>query len=400
MQTTIQMKKIIIIPLLSTIALFLFYHSCVDPYTPDLSGVNYQRQLVIEGRITTKQEPYRVKLSRTVPLDSVYYFDPEENAVVRIHEIGGIATQLIEVKPGIYETNDETFIGKIGKTYSLEIITTDGKQYESDDVTIVPVPEIDKIYFDQTENTSFINDIKVTIPQLNIYVDSNDPTNKCQYFKWEYRDGWQHFIEADVDMDDSKRYCWRESKSTNIIIETTEQLTESRVLKKIINRITQKSTRIRGDYAILLHQYSIDKKTYKYWDELKKVNESSGQLHDIMPYSISGNITCCTNNQKALGYFEASDVKVKFFKIPKWDHNIKAQYSFAACDYDTVPKSPFIDSPFKDHSVIRYKSDHMGTCFVLGVLQGELTDYWILSVNEPCTDCQLTGQSEKPDFWQ
>ncbi|MCL3779737.1 DUF4249 domain-containing protein [Prolixibacteraceae bacterium JC049] len=393
------MKRYILISTILFCSLFLLYNSCIESYNPNLKGARFDKQLVVEGRITTKAEPYQVKLSRTVSVDTTYYFDPVENAEIRIHEVGGSVAQLSEIKPGIYQTTDKNFIGKAGHTYSLEIITNDGKEYESNDITIIPAPEIDKVYFEELEDYIYINDIKFPIKKLKILLDSSDPSNQCKHLKWEYQEGWQHNIEAELNMDDAKRYCWKEDISKEILIGTSENLSTSRILNKEIKTISSKDTRLRRNYGIFIKQYSLSKNTYEYWKKLQEINQNSGSIHDKMPYSVYGNITCCSTSQKALGYFEASDIKEKFFKIKRTDHNLRAEYPFKSCDYDTLAKEAD-NNPYNDASVIHYQHER-GEAFILGILKQEMgRESWIVSQSITCTDCRETANSKKPDFWQ
>jgi hypothetical protein len=118
--------------------------TCIDPYKPSLSG--YESLLVVEGMITDEKVPYEVNLSRTIQTQDAI---PEKvtDAVVSITDENGNQTTLINAGKGSYKTNSAVFTGAVGKKYSLHITTNDGKEYMSELSVMLPVPEIDNVYF-------------------------------------------------------------------------------------------------------------------------------------------------------------------------------------------------------------------------------------------------------------
>ena len=65
-------------------------------------------------------------------------------------------------------------------------------------------------------------------------------------------------------------------------------------------------------YSILVKQYSISKSEFDFWDNLKKINDKSGDIFEYQPYPVNSNIHNVNNTKdRVLGYFQVSAVKQK-----------------------------------------------------------------------------------------
>ena len=152
--------------IIAVIAVFALC-TCIDPYTPQLEG--YESLLVVDGLITDENSSYTVKLSRTIQ---------EQNAIpvmisgatVYITDEVGNTTFLTSMEDGIYKTDSAEFIGSIGKTYILHIMTRDGNEYESEQCPMQSVPDIDTIYF--VRDQRLINNGTETEEGLMIFLRS------------------------------------------------------------------------------------------------------------------------------------------------------------------------------------------------------------------------------------
>ena len=98
--------------------------SCEEIIEIDLEGTD--PRIVIEGNITDRPGPYRIKLTKTTD-----YFDPSEypvvpGATVIVSDDLGTRDTLVEVIDGLYETT--TILGDYGRTYNLEV-EAEGNMY-------------------------------------------------------------------------------------------------------------------------------------------------------------------------------------------------------------------------------------------------------------------------------
>lgn len=88
-------------------------------------------KLVIEGRITDSTMVHKVKLSRITPYFDNSSITTESGATVSITD-GSVVFNLTEsgTTPGTYETAP-TVKGEIGKTYTLNVLTSNGESYSA-----------------------------------------------------------------------------------------------------------------------------------------------------------------------------------------------------------------------------------------------------------------------------
>ncbi|MEQ9426021.1 MAG: DUF4249 family protein [Cyclobacteriaceae bacterium] len=157
------MKRFPIVILLVVLA------SCVTEFDPKLPSA--PKRLVIEGRITNDPGPYSVKLSQTEDIDFFFrdsLFAPARNAVVTLAEENGVSETLIEMEPGLYKTQPDGIQGETGKRYQLTVITGENNVYQSPWEEMLPVQEIDSLFFEFEEEETKIMSPFVPQSTLNI----------------------------------------------------------------------------------------------------------------------------------------------------------------------------------------------------------------------------------------
>lgn len=116
-----------------------------------------------------------------------------------------------------------------------------------------------------------------------------------------------------------------------------------------------------------------------FFKKIREINLESEGIFSKVPRQVFGNISCCNNNENALGYFFASAVKTKRIFIDRFEHNVTKSSAYNRCGWHE-PYSP------------RY-SQHF-----YGKTNAEGLDIW--STNIFCTDCRIRGANIKPDFWE
>ena len=171
------------------IILIIPCRSCVEPYEHETD--EYQEVLVVEGAITNQPGPYTIHLSRTIPIES-NELKKEEGAIVTISDDKGHSEILKETAPGTYTTDSNGIQGVTGNEYVLSIQTADGNSYESEAVTLNPVPEIERIYAEYKEIFSFDQGKMVDGIEINLDTKPWDPEKKY-YLKWDYEETWVVF---------------------------------------------------------------------------------------------------------------------------------------------------------------------------------------------------------------
>jgi hypothetical protein len=384
---------------------------CIDPYSPKLAG--YISLLSVDGMITDANTSYTVKLSKTfqeqnsIPLlvsdATLFIADDAENN-----------NYLINRGNGIYKTDSTQFRGVPGRTYVLHIVTNDGKEYESEPCLMQSVPEIDSIYFEKDQQLT--NNGTQTQDGVSIYLDSKEGENNS-YFRWDFDETWEFKIPDPKKWDyiDSvtfvptahvREYCWKSRKSDEVLTGSVYPGSSAGIVKKPIFFIaTDKSDRLLLQYSILVNQYSISKKEYDFWNNLKQINEIGGDIFAKQPYAVISNIKNITNPQeRVLGYFRVSAIKQKRKNILFSDIvGMNLPIYHYPCerlvkDRSDVPK-PFLAPPAtwdELYSMFCVTSDYY---FVEPMYSAGTFELQKMVFARPeCANCELTGTITKPDF--
>jgi Domain of unknown function (DUF4249) len=395
-----------------TLITFITLCTCIDPFSPKLKG--YKSILVVEGLITNENTSYTVKLSSTSQ-DQNESHVMISDATVSITDDDKNITFLGNIGCGIYKTDSLQFIGTIGKTYTLHIITNDGDEYRSEQCLMYSVPDIDSIYFERDQE--LVNNGTENQEGLRIYLDSNDSDNN-QYYRWSFEETWKFIIPSPkrfdyIDMNtivplaEVKRYCWKKSKSDEVIIHYVNPGQNDGIKKKSIFFIaSDKSDRLMSEYNILVKQYSISKNEYDFWNNLKRVNDSGADIFASQPYPVISNLREVNNpDERVLGYFQVSAVKQKR-KLISFNDIVKMHLPFYHSDQcERIEKSPGeYSNPFGPP--VTFDDLYAMFCitskytFIEPMYSPETTKLDKLVFAKPeCTNCGLTGTMTKPDFW-
>jgi hypothetical protein len=382
---------------------------CIDPYYPQLD--KYESLLVVEGLVTDEKIPYEVRLSRTFKsADSI----PEKinDATVFITDESGNVARLVNSGDGIYKTDSALFSGQPGKTYSLHIETSDGKKYLSEPCVMLPVPEIDTVYYFKDEEVDNVSGNYRT--GIMIYLDCDEIVGDEGNLRWEYEETWKfkppnpkrydYVSGSIVQLDNVREYCWKTNNSGEILTHSVIPGQTDFIKKEPVLFIPSgESDRLTVQYSILIKQYSVSSKEFGFWNNLKQVNETSGGIFDTQPYPVISNIYNTGDpEEKVLGYFKVSAVKQKRIYITPEDikglnlpQYINDCIKFVVSPEDYPPPQPW-EKPITFDDIYNMFMAAGGFIFVEPVYD---PIYKLVFAPEECSDCSLTGSIEKPDFW-
>ena len=399
----------------SLITLFIIaaLYTCIDPYNPKISGD--ESFLVVEGLITDENASYAVRLYRTMQsADSI----PEKviDANLFITDENGDKTILNNAGNGLYKTDSTVFTGVTGETYILHISTANGNEYTSEPCLMLPVPDIDSIYYEKDEE--FTSNHSETMQGIRIYLDSKEGDENNQYFRWEFVETWKfrvpipkryNYIDSAtiLPVDVINEFCWKQQKSSEILVKSFSPGQAHIIKKQPLHFIVpDKSDRLSIQYSILVKQYSMSKKESDFWDNLKQVNEGGGDIFDPQPFPVISNISNVNNPADCvLGYFEVSSVKRKRIYItfseivgmdlPFFQPDCK-RIEVSPSDYPPPPMRP----PMTWNDLYRMFDFNPKYTFVEPLYEsGTQTLKELVFTSPVCSDCELTGTSKKPDFW-
>ena len=399
-----------------TILALLLLCTCIDPYSPKLTG--YASVLVVDGLITNVNTSYTVKLSKAFQ-DQNSTPSGVSDALVSISDDSENNNLLINKGNGIYKTDSLTFKGIPGRTYTLHIHTKEGEEYESDQCVMQSVPEIDNIYF--ATDQKLITNGTESQDGISIYLDSKAGDDN-QYYRWAYEETWKFKVpfpkKYDYKMADSsftpvpyiKDYCWKDKKSDDIII-YSNFTGQAAPIKKIplLFIATGQSDRLLIQYSILVNQYSISKKEYDFWNNLKQINESGGDIFAKQPFTVISNIKNINNPaERVLGYFQVSSVNQKrIYILPDEITALKIPYFNYPCvqlikEPNDYPNSFMAPPPtWNDlYSMFCVTSDYYFVEPIFSSAAGGKKNISKMVFARPeCANCELSGTRKKPDFW-
>lgn len=388
-------KKISLVLLLM---LFIAIESCIEPITPELNENDSETRLVVSGKITDEEGPFRVKLTTSIPVDIMYYPTPVLNADVSIMDDKGNLFQLYGDNTGWYETEDKNLRGIPGNSYTLSIITGDGMEYESSSVLMEEVPDIDSLYYKEVENVRFEGGQTFEDIWLNILLDTRDPEGLNKYWYYEFEETWEVSMLTDyimvehsppgtpndiswesIDIDEEKRTCWVTRPSSSIIVTSTVNSPENEIIGFPVQSLGPGDDKLHIRYSILVKQSSVSREFYNYWKQLMDANENIGGIYDKIPAQIDGNVSCCDGSEKALGNFSALSVREKRLFIDKSEHHVATVSAYTGCYYYDFAQFPWIPKS------------------LFGTIHG--TDTEVYCGADFCADCRDYGTNVKPVFW-
>lgn len=344
-----------------------------------------QDLLVVEGLITDQPGINTIKLSLSMPLGKRADAIPLGGCSVFLSDDFGNSYHLSENKTGIYVTDPSEFCGIIGRKYMLKIFTNSissiNYSYESLPMEMLPVPAIDSLYYERETIEEESEGIQLK-EGCQIYLSTHDPADNCKYYKYDFIETWEITLPY---QDVIYRTCWVSSDTNKIILKNTSILSENKITRLPLNFISNETDRLSLKYSMLANQYSLNEDEYIYWEKLQTVTQDVGNLYDIIPSSVPGNIFCVEDPaEKVLGFFSVS---------AKASKRIFIKDRFSGVFF---PYSDLICQPVSTGGIIPG----------LGISAWMIIDgssmrppFRVYTYNQSCADCTTRGTNVEPLFW-
>jgi hypothetical protein len=370
--------------------------SCVDPF--EIKNNGSSGMLVVEGVISDQNKNHQVLLSRASPLDRRKVI-PEEGATVTISNDKGEIVSLSEVSPGTYQT--PAYSAAPGNSYTLNIKTADGRAYASHAVPFTDGPEIGDVY------AKYINNGIEDEKGIQVFVDTEDPTGKAHYYRWNYVETYEvhapfpsnwiwvgnNSVEFRYEGLDT---CYVTDTLRNILLRSTQNLEQDKISAQPIRFLPAYFYASRYRYSILVEQFILSDESYQYWENQRTVSEKQGSLSDIQPGSITGNVVSLTDeNEVVLGYFDAGKVSEKrifFNAITFFEDGFKMPPQMRSNCYDI---SPIIVPQSQLDAAMRQYGRTMYIWEVYGFVPAAFFEL----MPKSCCDCRDLGPTERPSFF-
>jgi hypothetical protein len=205
---------------------------------------------------------------------------------------------------------------------------------------------------------------------------------------------------------DVKEYCWKSAKSGEILIHSIYEGQSARIEKEPIFFIaSEKSDRLLVQYSILVSQLSISKAEFDFWNNMKQINDNSGDIFAKQPFSVISNIHNINDpNERVLGYFQVSAIKQRRMNL-SFSEIVAMDLPFYHYPCERMEREP-LDYQTEWGPIITWDDVYQIMCVTsLNVLAepkyfpatAELEK--LVFTTPECADCELTGTRKKPDFW-
>ena len=318
----------------------MFFCHCVRRISPPIREGT--QLLVVEGLITTDSISYGVKLSYTgnflnasTRIDSNQNFINDARVVIKDDQGDSVLCGLIS--PGTYQTNDSSFVGIAGRSYTLEIYLSNGKTYISTPEKINPVAPMDSITV--AYDSTVITDIRPM--QFIVSANTRDPAGIPNYYRWTAsgyipRKSWGFYPVFGFPPCNDAFSCTYLAECEQLLADNqinilSDQYSDGR---EIIQPVFYSPIYWFGKHFIEVKQYSINKDLYMFWQQYLQQTNRTGSILDPLPASLIGNIhNAADSSDFALGYFEASAVFSKkiiivpFFLQEYYLESIEGEYT-------------------------------------------------------------------------
>lgn len=322
----------------------LVMSACIDVYDPNIrSDKDY---LVFEGMIHTDPGPYYLTISHTSTYSNNQVYRPESGATCEIRDKDGHSYAMNETKPGTYVTQDAGLTGQTGNTYTLHVVTKDGKEYQSDDETIRPAAEIDSLYAAE-KSVQYLSGSQgsqqtMTDNGYDLYLDLSGHSSDGGYYMYKVLVILQYMVSYTVGIQYYDTYCWKGlSTGNDISILQTRSLKEDvfrgfRLLyfskdtsgmQFLVNRYPGSTFVIHPNgYIAIVRQYSLSEGYYSFLERLRNETSNQNRLFDPAVDQVTGNIHCLSDpGETVLGYFSASSVASRGMFLAKKQYNLFVQ---------------------------------------------------------------------------
>jgi hypothetical protein len=282
---------------------------------------NETARLVVEGMITNEPLPYAVKLTYSGAFQTTRELPPElyvSNATVTISDDLGKTVSLFPLGQGIYQTTDSSYVGTVGRSYTLTVETSEGKKYVSQPEKLLPVAPIDSLTFE------FYNNDVTTEGKYNgykVYVNTRDPAETGNYYRWTgYGYSRVHSTGVPCSLGSPNicnDYCWQPNFSTEVHI-LSDAAINGRPIRNQYAFFSPIYT--TGPHLVEVSQLSMTREAYQFWRLYQEQQTRVGSILDPLPAPIIGNVANANDSQElALGYFAASAVARKRFTLRDFD---------------------------------------------------------------------------------
>lgn len=310
------------------LAISVFFISCEERYFPamrDAGGV-----LMVDALVTNNLSQSYVRLTRSTSFYDVNAPAAVTGAVVNLIETRGNNLQGTENGSGNFIFTKSPVVGQ---SYKLQI-RLNGDTYESDRITMLPVPAISNFYAERVERKEYQSNssgvpVAVTVTGQELYVDAPVTSTLANYrfvtrtvLEWIY-------VVPNTPMAPTV-YGWQSLyNSSTYNIAGPKQFSQTNIIEKQplmllpynTTDLIQTGASVAG-WLMILDEYGTSRSSYDYHDKLNNQFSANGSLFDPVQTQIYGNITCTSDASKnVFGFFDLASYQQHRYFIKFSDIN-------------------------------------------------------------------------------
>jgi len=365
------------------IILVFYYTACRERYDPPHSSLP-ESFLVVEGNLDPGPGITNIRLTKTLRLEDTIKVKVENNAQVLVEGKDGTVRNLTSMGDGYYTSPSLNLI--IGNEYRLKIRLS-GAEYLSEFVKAKITPPIDSVNW------------KRNVEGVQLYVNTNDPSNNTRYYYWDYDETWEirstfppnkiyenGVIRDRVFPQEDVSICWKYNSSKGILIANSTRLQSDIISEFPVLFIPNADEKLFFRYSVLVRQYALEREAYNFFELMKKNTENIGSFFGSQPSEIRGNIHCVTNpNEFVIGFVTASTVTeqrifISTLQVPFWVRRNECEERLIANHPDSIASainSGLMVSIFFDIPILKYQFSF-----------------------PTCVDCtKRSGSTIRPSYW-
>jgi len=363
------------------VILSLITTSCTETFYPEYE--DNISVLVVDGKITNGIGSCEVRLFRTVKFTDDFDLSPEQDATVILHNDKGKSEILTENEPGIYTNSSLIIKGEVGSSYWIEIETLSGDTFESIPEIMPSAYEINLIYGEGLKSKNIYN---LDRDALQLYFDTKNIDNTSTHLRWQYRESYEWhspYSNPKKVSQNPAQICFPVTNFNNISIHNASSVMVKELDHLPLSIIFDNEVKLQHNYVIDMDLYSITQQCYLFWEMMKDLNQGNGNIYDLIPANIIGNILPCSNNCEVLGYFEASSVRKKQNLFNTTDFSMQFSDFPEECESFTI-NSKLPPDPTK-YKILKVENS------------GQTKIYTVHRI--VCYECNIKYPTNKPSFW-
>ncbi|MCX6239826.1 MAG: DUF4249 domain-containing protein [Bacteroidia bacterium] len=294
--------------------LLILFASCEEYYTPAIDSV--EGQLVVEAVITNNSSINFVHLTYARNFSDDQPLKVVSGASAELVEIDGKVIKGIENTWGYFTFN---MVPVVDRNYKLRIFLKKDV-YESEVVTMPPLPTISNFYAEHVEKTKNASDgynipAGFVIQGREMYADI-PVTNLLSYYRFDVRSilEWIYIPVTAKGPSLPPIYGWQsyfERNRFNLAgpgkFSQIKNIEKYPLLMLVYNKdyYFHSDTVTSDGWILIIDQFGTSKESFEYHEKLNSQFAADGNLFDPIQTQVYGNITCLTDHAKIVfGYFD------------------------------------------------------------------------------------------------